>query len=580
PVWEVGLTEARQRVRDIKKTRANSKPVTRALESAYALLARADTELEPGQEPYPRLLAVFSDRTTVSWDQGRAAELQSLRDRVPPPSVYHVYVDVGVDKPINTAITTVEMRPQIIPANQPAVINVTIESTALTDNILLFSVDGEEPQKIPVNPGPERPLTRQLRKDGLKPGLHHAKISLLTQDALPCDNERFVTFRVREPRHVLALVDSPPQALLTGAAGVADLSVAHGELWKRALDSVGWYACEVRPVTDAYGGRINWDQYEQVTLLGLANPQPDLWAKIEEYVRKGGHLIVAPGGPEMNADTYRGETAARVLPQKFERWVGLPPGETVTWTWDTLSPQRPLLARFREVKEQNAFFTETPPIVWGYWKVEGGNSPRVVVSYNDAPDPEQRSPAVLEWGPPRGGRVIQFTVPMGLGSGRYHSYAERWFYFVLVNEAVRVLVGDSEDQVFNFTAGQNVILKWPPGDSKPGASYYLSGPDVSATDAVVKREEGQAFFRWGPEKTTSAGNFALQSEDGKWADGFGVNVPVEESNLERLAPEAVTELFGADTLTAADKVKPLNDILSGRFTQPIELFPFLMILLL
>ena len=29
-------------------------------------------------------------------------------DRVPPPSVFHVYVDVGVDKPVNTAITTVE----------------------------------------------------------------------------------------------------------------------------------------------------------------------------------------------------------------------------------------------------------------------------------------------------------------------------------------------------------------------------------------------------------------------------------------------------------------------------------------
>ena len=61
----------------------------------------------------------------------------------------------------------------------------------------------------PVNPGPDRPVTRQLRKDNLKPGLHHARISLLTPDALPFDNERFITFRVREPRNVLALVDDP-----------------------------------------------------------------------------------------------------------------------------------------------------------------------------------------------------------------------------------------------------------------------------------------------------------------------------------------------------------------------------------
>jgi hypothetical protein len=170
---------------------------------------------------------------------------------------------------------------------------------------------------------------------------------------------------------------------------------------------------------------------------------------------------------------------------------------------------------------------------------------------------------------------------MGLGSEQSsHNYASTWFFMALVNEAVRVLVGDTEDQAFNFAAGQNVILKWPPGDVKPGAGYFLSGPDVSATDAVVRREEGQPFFRWGPEKTTSAGNFTLQSEDGKWLDGFGVNVPVEESNLERLAPEAVTELFGADTLFPADKKLTLTGILSGKFSQPIELFPFLMILLL
>src|SRR5262245_55925886 len=47
PVWVGELEVARQRVRDIKKPRANSQPVTRALESAYGLLARADAELEP-----------------------------------------------------------------------------------------------------------------------------------------------------------------------------------------------------------------------------------------------------------------------------------------------------------------------------------------------------------------------------------------------------------------------------------------------------------------------------------------------------------------------------------------------------
>ena len=202
------------------------------------------------------------------------AELQSLRDRIPPPNVYHVYVDVGIDKPVNTAITAVEMKPQIIPANQPVLINVTVESTTGTDNILLFSVDGEEPQRVPVNPGPDRPITRQLRKDGLKPGLHQAKISLLTPDALPFDNERFITFRVREPRNVLALVDLPRGSLLTGALGVPGrASKADAKLWDDSLDAVGWYAATCGPQTSS--DRIDWAKYEQVTLLDVSKPSPN-----------------------------------------------------------------------------------------------------------------------------------------------------------------------------------------------------------------------------------------------------------------------------------------------------------------
>jgi hypothetical protein len=585
PVWEVGVAEARQRIRDIRKTKGNSKSVTRALEAAYALLARADTELEPGQEPLPRLLAVFSDRTANSWDQARLAELQSLRDRVPPPSVYHVFVDVGVDKPLNTAITTMEMRPQIVPATQDVLINVTVESTMPGDNNLLYlSVSGEEPQRRTISPAQHRPTTVQFRKSGLKPGLHHAKLTLNNPDALPFDNERSITFRIREPRHVLALVDPPPESVLplVGALAVPAAATAKAGDWPNVLYHVGWYACDVRPVPANHDlDRIEWTKYEQVTLLGLSNPSPELWLRVAEYVQKGGHLIVVPGGPEMNAATYQSEPALRVLPHRFDRWQAMGPNETVTWTWTALNPQRPLLRLFRQYREQNSFFDDTPPQVHGgFWKVEGVARDRVVVSYNDAPDPDHRSPAVLEWGPARGGRVLQHTVPMGAGLQQFHNYNSSWFYMALVNESIRVLTGDSEDQQFNFVTGQNVVIRWPSGALKPGAAYYLSGPDVSATDAVVKREEGQPFFRLGPERTGSPGPFTLQSEDGTWSDGFSLAMPVEESNLERLGPEPVTELFGPDTAFPADKKLTLTTILSGKFTQPIELFPFLMILLL
>jgi hypothetical protein len=577
PVFEIGLAEARQRVKDIKKPRANSNPVTRALESAYSLLARADTELEPGQEPFPRVLAVFSDRTAASWDANRTGELQSLRDRVPLPSIFHVYVDVGVEKPVNTAITTIEMKPQIVPANQPVVVSVTVEATGSSvDNLLVFTVDGEEVQRAPVNPGPDRPVSRQLRKEGLKSGLHHAKISLLTSDALPFDNERFITFRVREPRNVLALVDLPRESLLTGALGVSGTAQAKAQVWKESLDSVGWYSCDVKPADDVE--RIEWSKYEQITLLGVSNPSEALWGKLLEFAQRGGHLVIVPGGPDMNAAAYQTDAAAAILPRKFTAWYRVPDKDPPA-VWSTMA-QRPLLTVFRQYREQNDFFERTPPYTRGFWKVEEGGRERMIVAYNDAPDPDTRSPAIMESSVNGRGKVYQFTVPLALGSQQYHNYATTWFGFVLINEAVRTLTGDSEDQIFNSNTGLQVLVKWPTTEAKPDATYILSGPDVSAADASVRRDASQAYFRFGAEKSTAAGSFTLASEDGKWSDGFSLNVPVEESNLDRLPPEPILELFGPETIFTADKKLPLKDILGGKFTQPIELFPFLMILLL
>ncbi|WP_020473804.1 BatA domain-containing protein [Zavarzinella formosa] len=586
PIWSLTLESARQLVRGIKKPKANSQPVTRLLESAYTMFARVDGELDPGQEALPRLLAVFSDRTATSWDTARIGELQSMRDRVPLPSIFHAYVDVGVDKPVNMAITTVEMKPQIVPAGQPVIINVTVEATGTSEaNVLLFAVDGEEPQRIPVNPGPDKAATRQLRKDGLKPGLHQAKLSLFTPDALPFDNEKFITFRVREPRKVLAIMDiAPPSGFLGRALAMAGQPTTGLVLWKTALESVGWYTVDLRSLDDLMTGRADINKYELTTLLGVPQMTDGAWNRLAEYVSQGGRLIVSPGGPTMDVATYHTEAAGKVLPRRFDHWVDIPndkPG--ITWTWNALSAQRPFLSQFRKIREAGSFFDDLPPITRGYWKVEDGAKDRIVVAYNDAPEPDQRTPAVLETNLGARGKVMQFTVPLGAGGEKYHNYhggLGAWFYLVLVNEAVRSLTGDSEDQMFNFTNGQNVLVKWPVGDVKPEMAYYLSGPDVTATDATIRRDPKQPYYRLGPEKTGTAGTFTLEAEDRSWKDGFSLNPPVEESNLERLPPAEIENLFKENAVIPATKPLPLKEIMSGKFRTDLELFPFLMIILL
>jgi hypothetical protein len=59
-----------------------------------------------------------------------------------------------------------------------------------------------------------------------------------------------------------------------------------------------------------------------------------------------------------------------------------------------------------------------------------------------------------------------------------------------------------------------------------------------------------------------------------------MNPTGEESNLERVPIDQIEALLGPKSVAAADKSLKLRDILSGKFASPVELFPFLMIVLL
>src|SRR5207244_3543824 len=80
----------------------------------------------PENEAQPRFVYVFSDRTVASWDPGRVGDLAAQRDRLPAPGVGQLYIDVGVEKPLDVAVQSVEVKPQSVPANREVVIKATV----------------------------------------------------------------------------------------------------------------------------------------------------------------------------------------------------------------------------------------------------------------------------------------------------------------------------------------------------------------------------------------------------------------------------------------------------------------------
>jgi hypothetical protein len=138
------------------------------------------------------------------------------------------------------------------------------------------------------------------------------------------------------------------------------------------------------------------------------------------------------------------------------------------------------------------------------------------------------------------------------------------------------LAGPSEQGNLNYHCGQIPTVSLPETPASP--TYTLQGPGLSAADAVVNRPEKQKELTLA--KAVQPGNYALYSPDGKAVAYFSLNLPPAETMLRRVPPEQIEELLGKSSLLPVSQGKTLHEAIKGHWNQPVELFPWLMILLL
>jgi hypothetical protein len=146
----------------------------------------------------------------------------------------------------------------------------------------------------------------------------------------------------------------------------------------------------------------------------------------------------------------------------------------------------------------------------------------------------------------------------------------------LANKTMAYLAGDAEEANFQYLSGQQVVVPLPA--TAHFSTYTLKGPGVSAAEAIVPRTEKQVDLTL-PQAVTP-GNYTLVGDDGRWISSFSVNVSPEESQLGRIPPERIEELFDAGAVLSVGHGISLREALQGRWKQPLELFGWLMILVL
>jgi hypothetical protein len=565
--WLPALSLARDRISNLRLRPANG-PLTSRLPEVFRLLADLDHGTETGEDPLPHFLYVFSDRTQESWEQSRVKDLQQLRDRL--GSVIHsVFVDVGGDEPVDLALTAVELPRQLIPPNDKVLMRVTVRATGGDcDTEVLCRIDGEKTaERKPIKLAAGQSQVLVFERGGLAPGPHQAEISLANKDSLPFNNTLFATFEVRGGRKVLTLVDDRTDATF----------------WQLALELQKAFQCEVRRVAEMQGvspGDLT-QSYQAICLLNVAQPSDDLWQKLRSFVAAGGGLAILPGGDDLVKAAYNeSKTAQELLPGQLITVIKAQEEKGVAWNEPTY--RHPVMAPFREwAQSQFADLEQLRPAAFRYWEVKPvPQEAYVIVSYAD----KEGRPALLERQFDHKkirGRVLLFTTAMDYShlykeQERWNDYLTSWFYLALANETMAYLAGDAEQVNYQYLAGQQVTVPLPA--TARFSTCTMKGPGLSATEAIVPRPEKQAELTL--TQAVTPGNYRLVADDGKWISSFSVNMPPEESQLTRVAPERIEELLGPGAILPVGHGTSLREALQGHWKQPLELFPWLMIVVL
>lgn len=530
------------------------------------------------EEPPPRFLYVFSDRTRACWDA------QSGTPK-PPDGIRVLFVDVGVEKPSDLAIEKIEAMPPVVAPGGHVQIQVTVRAAGADfDTELLCSFENEaEPdhasdrRAIRLAAGESRVLVFEhdvpaAPKSAAGEMIRQVTVKHQTPDALPFNNTAYATFLVRERRRVLTLVgDKKP-----------DKGAPPWKAWQTVLKVMDAFAeehrttDEVRSIEDK-----TMRDYAIVCVFQIA-PNVELWQKLERYVRQGGSLIIVPGGEEMLADRQRfNDDGARVglLPGSLEKIERNPPDRQLV-RWSDFSATHPLPAFFRKTMlSANPDFgkPESWPGVNAFWIVAPAKENTVVLgTYADG----ARHPALLERSLGQG-RVILFTTPMDgreLDRNRYwHNYwgLDSSFGLVLVDQVYRYLAGESTSPELNYFCGQVPQLRL---SASPPLPYTLDGPNLAVAEANIKGGISDNVLPL--PQAVSAGNYVVRDANNRVVAGCSLNVHPRESNLERVPADEIESILGKDTLLQVGRSISLREALAGLRPPPVELLPWLMMAVL
>ena len=520
PTFELAL--AAEVIRDLRPSWRGSN-LAAGLEAAPALLARM---AKPRREVF---IITDAQRRALPARKARLAELLEPVRRL--AAVYLVRVGGGSREDLS--IDALRLPGGLPTTAEPVEFTVTVTNRSPGPQgqvaVELF-VDGLKVDTTEValeagsDPGRSRAAVLRARIQG--PGLHRVEARLL-EDRLEADDRRYLPLRVYDRVAVLVVDGEPGEGLFEGEADY--LAFALSPVDPETGEVVGPLRSKV--IRPPQLPQETLSAYGVVVLANVAAVPPPVLSRLEEFVRRGGGLMLFLGdqveAEAYNRDLYRGGEG--LLPARLGGPVGPgEPGGEDTFGFSTAGLTHPILRLFAGSSGADLSAVRVYRAVSA--TLAEGSPGRVICRYTNG------GVAMAER-PFGRGRVLLVTTS---ADAEWTDLPHKAAFLPLLHRSVYYLLR-SLQRTWGLAPGEPIVLGLEVGDLERIVEVHRPGSQVDEVQTELTDEGPRLRY----SRTGQAGFYLLRQRGAREPLGlFAVNVDPAEADLSTFGAGELEGLLG------------------------------------
>jgi hypothetical protein len=477
---------------------------------------------------------LITDGQAAGWRQ--LIEAQHALEQVKSEIKTHIVL-VSEHEERNLAVTELRLASGLSPVGQPLRFEVQVSNFGREEvrhARVGLSVDGEPPgdeftiESLPGGSTRSVSLFTKLRAEGF-----HDVTARIPEDRQPADDRRSIAVRAIKEVRVL-LVDGEPGA----EPRESETYFLNNALVPVPEDQASGYFIKTSVITGTELGSARLDDFDAVVLANVPDFSEAVTGRWEQYLRRGGGLIVFPGG-RVNTAFYNDMLFARhqLLPAS----LGAPRGEADQdqkfFTLQDKDYQHPMVAlwndpaagtlasaRFYRIFPLNMAPASSPQ------RTQEAGDPEVILKYSD----DTVAVAQRNWGL---GRVVLFS---STADTAWNDLPVRLPFVPLVHRALGSVV-QRQDEGLNLRVGAKFtrrlsaeLLDKEAGVLKPRER------DALREARRVELVNGAPLLQY--EGTDFAGVYEVHVAEPAYALKFAAQAEAGESSMEELTTGQIANL--------------------------------------